>query len=325
MATKGGMASVLLLLLLSCLAASCAGKSKCPARPPTSGSGVIKCKTLIVGAGPGGLFSAYFLRELGSDLCVVERNHWIGGRMLDFPAVKSSAPYNPMLSANAQCTSAESNAGNSTLDEIVAGTCGLRVDESQMDLRCLANQLDIVLEESDFESRIYSRGQWAHGSLSAVNTWLNSTFSSLKNNFAEDGNLADALLKYALVVSTTVNPLTNETVEPHPSTKCGDYATVQQYLQDAVGAEATAFMWTGNSFHSDWLATIDVCQYIEFFKAEWDRCCTNFYPRGGFSAIYRKMTQAMKASGVRFYFGTDIDCLYETDDHGSNNVDDILF
>jgi NADPH-dependent 2,4-dienoyl-CoA reductase/sulfur reductase-like enzyme len=37
------------------------------------------CKVLIVGAGPGGLYSAYFLRELGPDLCVVEKKKELGG------------------------------------------------------------------------------------------------------------------------------------------------------------------------------------------------------------------------------------------------------
>jgi NADPH-dependent glutamate synthase beta subunit-like oxidoreductase len=40
------------------------------------------CKVLIVGAGPGGLYSAYFLQELGHDLCVVEKKKELGGELL---------------------------------------------------------------------------------------------------------------------------------------------------------------------------------------------------------------------------------------------------
>ena len=34
------------------------------------------------------------------------------------------------------------------------GTCGLRIMESQTDLRCLAHQLNITLELSDFDTLI---------------------------------------------------------------------------------------------------------------------------------------------------------------------------
>lgn len=34
----------------------------------------------------------------------------------------------------------------------VFGTCGLRVNEAQTDLRCLAHELNVTLEESNFDT-----------------------------------------------------------------------------------------------------------------------------------------------------------------------------
>lgn len=47
------------------------------------------CRVLIVGAGPGGLYSAYFLRELGRDLCLVEKKTELGDELL---GVAAAAP-----------------------------------------------------------------------------------------------------------------------------------------------------------------------------------------------------------------------------------------
>mmetsp|Transcript_34118 Transcript_34118/g.75682 ORF Transcript_34118/g.75682 Transcript_34118/m.75682 type:complete len:131 (-) Transcript_34118:257-649(-) len=66
-----------------------------------------KCKYLIVGGGPGGLYSAYQLKALGKDVCVVEKEAIFGGKMQDVPGPPTHDGKPPKE----------------------FGTCGLRINE----------------------------------------------------------------------------------------------------------------------------------------------------------------------------------------------------
>ncbi len=38
---------------------------------------------------------------------------------------------------------------------------------------------------------------------------------------------------------------------------------------------------------------------LSLLQADWDRCCTDFYPVGGWSEIYIKISVALAKAGVR--------------------------
>jgi heterodisulfide reductase subunit A-like polyferredoxin len=70
-------------MLASFITLAAATAADCRTEPLSAkqAANLTACKVLIVGAGPGGLYSAYFLRELGKDLCIVEKKQELGGEL----------------------------------------------------------------------------------------------------------------------------------------------------------------------------------------------------------------------------------------------------
>ncbi len=105
----------------------------------------IRCNILILGAGAGGMHTAYQLSKLpNQDICVIEKNSYLGGRLYDI----SMDPNHP---------------------DWVYGVGGLRVMETQKGVISLAQELGITLEYAPYkDALINTRGIFSFDSNETV-------------------------------------------------------------------------------------------------------------------------------------------------------------
>lgn len=270
--------------------------SSCPVRP--SSKAVAHCEVLIVGGGAGGLFSAFMLKELGSKVCVVERQPYFGGKL------QAVGPGRPFGSSS---TSPDNITG-------VLGTAGIRIQGSQKELLCLAHQLGVVTElDGGVEGNmlIKSRGRWIKGGNSDL--MRGKPLFSVRPVEGSMDNLYGWLWQYLVTGEATTNPITNITTQS-PIDNCSKYATVKQYMIDAVGIEAYNFYVAGTMEPADYLVPIDVCAWLEYAVSEEDRNrdmpYVEYLPRGGWKEILDRLRRKAAAQGVRFFSGSDVQCLY---------------
>eukprot|EP00775_Hariotina_reticulata_P012143 gene12143-12281_t len=258
---------------------------------------------LPTGGGPGGLFSAYLLRHLGRELCMVEKKGVWGGKMQAnaAPPVKGT---------------------NSTLSDAV-GTCGLRIVENMKDMRCLLSQLGIRLEASPWDDIYHSGNRYVRnpqdllglhkdGSGSSI-----SAFPGLQPANSSIKDLADAMVEFALLGTRKVNPVSGTQPPFPPSVQCANYNSVGDYLKQVFGETGFNFLMAAYNFKGDYLNPNDVCGYIDFMKQDWKRCCTFYYPVGGFPPIYAAIRQRLEDAGVRMFKSAEVKCLSEVDPDAS--------
>jgi len=242
-----------------------------------------KCKYLIVGGGPGGLYSAYQLKALGKDVCVVEKEAIFGGKMQDVPGPPTNDGKPPKE----------------------FGTCGLRINESQKEMRCLAYELNVTLQESPFETVTYTRGAWKRDSSEFI------TAGHFNLSFAAPAGYGPEidLYAYAMLGLYPVNPLTGETPAVSPLESCAEHPNVISYLRDVLGPEASEFLQATNNFRGDFTIPKDVCNYIALAQVEATRCCTTFYLAGGFEGYWNATRERAAQAGVRFFKNAEVQCV----------------
>ena len=123
------LAGILYLLFAPATATSLA--AGCTTVPPSASSPKLtKCKYLVLGGGPGGMFSAYLLRSLGRDVCVVERSTRTANKNV------------ALLAASINATAGAGGPWGGKMQDYpgpdpskVFGSCGLRMMEGQHNLR----------------------------------------------------------------------------------------------------------------------------------------------------------------------------------------------
>lgn len=273
--THFAFAHVLLIAFLAEAFAVTTGQ--CPVKKAKS---VVKCKHVIVGGGSAGLYAAYLLRNESVDVCLVEANDYFGGRIHDTPS--------PDVPAHAY------------------GECALRYLETMTDVRCLMHQLNVSAESSDYDTILYTRGKWGTGMNDfAPGGQFENSFRGLGAKVLED--LETAFYEYLFLGTRPANPLTG--VQGRPISDCSNYTRVLDYVRDKVGQEAAALLLAGSSFRADFVASIDVCGYIEYFQADWERGGRVFYPVGGWGAVMVALHNAGAQRGVRYFAGQPINCI----------------
>ncbi|WIA09932.1 hypothetical protein OEZ85_010145 [Tetradesmus obliquus] len=192
------------------------------------------------------MFSAYMLRELGSGVCVVERKTVWGGKLQSLSA------------GNSTDTDSPDNAG--------IGTAGLWIHGEQTDVRCLANQLNVTLEESHDDTLINTRGQWTCGGAEGLLTTQNGSYTAPAFNLTDmDGDtddLQDRMWEFLLGMKAT-NPLTGATPSPHPAKSCASYRSMGHYINTTLGLEAYAFLIADMPEPGNLQFPVDVCAWIQ--------------------------------------------------------------
>jgi hypothetical protein len=81
-------------------------------------------------------------------------------------------------------------------------------------------------------------------------------FPGLKAFDPKIKDLEEAMLQYAFLTTEpgAQNPLTGEAPNPHPSSSCAQFSSVEEYLRSLYGSSGYDFLSTGNSFRGE-LAT----------------------------------------------------------------------
>uniref|UniRef100_A0A383V4I9 FAD-dependent oxidoreductase 2 FAD-binding domain-containing protein n=1 Tax=Tetradesmus obliquus TaxID=3088 RepID=A0A383V4I9_TETOB len=266
-----------------------AALSSSSSAPPTT------CRVLIVGGGAAGMFSAYTLRELGSGVCVVERKTVWGGKLQSLSA------------GNSTDTDSPDNAG--------IGTAGLWIHGEQTDVRCLANQLNVTLEESHDDTLINARGQWTRGGAEGLLTTQNGSYTAPAFNLTDmDGDtddLQDRMWEFLLGMKAT-NPLTGATPSPHPAKSCASYRSMGHYINTTLGLEAYAFLIADMPEPGNLQFPVDVCAWIQSEIDERtirSKITTQFIAHGGWHGIIERAGAVAAAAGVRFFLDSPIACI----------------
>jgi len=195
---------------------------------------------------------------------------------------------------------------SSESDWQVAGACPVRFQEYQYEMRCLLNELGVELELSTPATLLtYVRGH------SSTNT----------NDFGASGPLAgiyqglpDPNPYYCgiqcdffdyLRGASPVNPLTGE----NDPAQCQDYPNPRSYCVNSLSVEACDFLIDTGKHKSDMQLPLSPCGFFEYLNSEWNRCCSDFYPRGGHSRVISIMEQRTAAAGVRIFKGEAAECI----------------
>lgn len=84
------------------------------------------------------------LRHLGNKVCLVEKQPYFGGKL------QVIGPGRPM----------GSSANGSSNPTGVIGTAGMRIDETQPELRCLAQQLGVKADSSESSLLFNVKDRW---------------------------------------------------------------------------------------------------------------------------------------------------------------------
>jgi hypothetical protein len=78
-------------------------------------------------------------------------------------------------------------------------------------------------------------------------------FPGLKAFDPKTKDLEDAMLAYAFLTTDpgVQNPVTGERPNPHPSSSCAQFSSVEEYLRSLYGSSGYDFLSTGNSFRGE--------------------------------------------------------------------------
>lgn len=140
-------------------------------------------EVLIIGGGAGGLFAAFMLRDLGSKVCLVEKQPYFGGKL------QVIGPGRPV----------GSSANGSSNPYGIIGTAGMRIDETQAELRCLAQQLGVKADSSENSLLINVKDRWVRGDadpllLSPAGELAGGWQGCVHAWFCKQGQLLEALM-----------------------------------------------------------------------------------------------------------------------------------
>ncbi|WIA30000.1 hypothetical protein OEZ86_000097 [Tetradesmus obliquus] len=177
---------------------------------------------------------------------------------------------------------------------------------------CLANQLNVTLEESHDDTLINARGQWTRGGAEGLLTTQNGSYTAPAFNLTDmDGDtddLQDRMWELLLGMKAT-NPLTGATPSPHPAKSCASYRSMGHYINTTLGLEAYAFLIADMPEPGNMQFPVDVCAWIQSEINERtirSKITTQFIAHGGWHGIIERARAVAAAASVRFFLDSPI-------------------
>lgn len=229
-------------------------------------AGDIQCNVAIVGAGAGGLHTAYQLSKKPksdplSDVCVFEKEKRVGGRIYDV-ALDANQP------------------------DKVFGMGALRVMETQDYVFQLADELGIQLVQAPFaDDLIQARGETAFNS-DDINT---QAYPLVTKQYITGGGFDT---ETALYDQLRFGP---------NRAKAMQYPDLRSYVRDTVGTQGYQFLADVFRFRGDYQENLSAAAYLDYLDEEWDVCCTPSYPVGGMSEFPKRLAAKAADNGARIY------------------------
>lgn len=228
----------------------------------------IHCNVAVIGAGAGGLHTAYQLSKLPksnplSNVCVFEKENRVGGRIYDV-ALDPSQP------------------------EKVFGMGALRVMETQDYVFNLASELGIAMQQASFQDDVIQ----ARGETAFTSDDMNQKAYPLVTKQYIGGGGFD-----------TEAGLYDELRFGANRENAANYPDFRSYVRDTIGTQGYQFLADVFRFRADFQATLSAPGYLEYLDEEWDVCCTPSYPVGGMSEFPKRMATAAQINGAKIFLG----------------------
>ncbi|HET8708299.1 MAG TPA: FAD-dependent oxidoreductase, partial [Pseudomonadales bacterium] len=237
----------------------------------TALAGDLQCNVAVIGAGAGGLHTAYQLSKRpksdpNSDVCVFEKEDRVGGRIYDI-ALNPEQP------------------------DKVFGMGALRVMETQDYLFKLADELGIELVQAPFtDDLIQARGETAFTS-DDIN---NQAYPLVTKQYINGGGF------------DTEGALYDQLRHGPNRANAKNYPDFRSYVRDTVGTQGYQFLADVFRFRGDFQENLSASGYLDYLDEEWDVCCTPSYPVGGMSQFVKRMAAKAAANGARIYLSEPV-------------------
>ncbi len=240
----------------------------------------LDCDVAIVGAGPGGLYTAYKLTNppagmtvtglsAPSGVCVFEKNDRIGGRIRD-------------VQFGATATDA-------------TGTGAYRMYDNQYTFE-LATELGVTVTPPFDFSNLRGVQDPPDAAAGQYFGYSGDAFKGLYGQTDNDDDMWAKLLCGAQV--------------PKDGTKHPNYAGITggiankstvDYATDVLGAAGAKYFFDQNRFRADFVSDVDAIGYMEYGVIDYYGAGAIRYPIPGHSALMNKMRSAIEAKGGRIF------------------------
>jgi hypothetical protein len=256
----------------------------------------LECDVAIVGAGPGGLHTAYKLTNppggaavpgvsAASKVCLFEKNDRVGGRIRDVQFGATPAD--------------------------VTGTGAYRMYDNHYTY-ALSMELGVMSVEPIAFSTMRAL-QDPNGMTGQFFAYSGGAFMAMYGQTINDDDMWVKLI---------CGPQVPKDAAMHP-----DYTMIAglgtksslDYITDVLGVVGAQYFIANNRFRADWTDDVDAIGYMEYGAIDWYGSSPIRYPIPGHSAIMNKLREAFEGKGGKLYLSEAVTAIESAAD-GTFNV-----